>query len=116
MLAANTVKDDATFISATFAMRFAGRAGSITADGANFFERAARFVETMLALDDQRVGESKMAVQNDHLVGLEFDNKIDDPLLPIDVEHGKDKMIEVAQFMPSEIAIIEGERGILRAG
>jgi hypothetical protein len=52
-------------------------------------------------------------VQQDLLVGFVFDQKIDDLLRDIDVEHGKYEMLEISQFVPTNIAIIESIRSCL---
>src|SRR5919106_106430 len=115
MLGANAVKDDATFLSPTLAMRVTGRAGGITAHGAHLLECPSGLIETMLALDDQRIGERQVSVEKDLLVGLEFENQIDELLLLIDVEHGKHEMLEIPKVVPPNIAIIEGVRRHLRS-
>src|SRR6266540_2636701 len=113
MLSANAVKNDGSFRPPSLAIWLTGRAGGITADGAYLFECSSGFIETMLALDDQRVCERQMSVQKDLLVGFEFQNQIDELPFLVDVEHGKHKMLELSQFIPANIAIIEGVRRCL---
>jgi len=61
--AANAVKDDCPLLATTLPMRLTRGAGGISADRANFFERTMGLIETMLALDHQRVGKRQMAVE-----------------------------------------------------
>src|SRR5260370_39618937 len=61
----------------------------------------------MLSLHDQSVGMHKMAVEKDPLVGIEFDDEIDQFFRPINIEHREHEMLEIAQFEPADIAIIE---------
>jgi hypothetical protein len=49
-------------------------------------------------------------MEENPLVWVEFENKIDDLLLLIDIEHCEYEMLEVAKFLPPDIAIIESER------
>jgi hypothetical protein len=46
----------------------------------------------------------------DMLIGGEPENKIDDLAGLIDVEHRKHKMLEITEFVPLDIAIIEAMR------
>src|SRR5712691_8576215 len=91
-------------------MRVTWRAGDITADGAHLLKCTIGLIETMLALDDQRVRERQVSVKKDLLVGREFENQIDELPLRIDVEHGKHEMLEIPKSVPPNIAIIEGVR------
>jgi hypothetical protein len=61
----------------------------------------------MFALDYEGVCEREVSMKENPLVGVEFENKIDDLALLIDIEHGEYKMLEVAKFQPSDIAIIK---------
>ena len=88
-------------------MRFAGRTGGVTAGAANFFEGAIGLVDEMVALHHQRIGKRQVAMQEDLLAGRKFEHRIDDLPWLVNVEHGKDEMIELAEFVPPNIAIIE---------
>ena len=61
----------------------------------------------MLALHDKGVGERQVPVQKYLFVGREFKNEVDDQLFGINIEHGKYKMLEIAQFVPPHVAVIE---------
>src|ERR1700735_2360687 len=97
-------------------MRLPWRTGGITPDGANLLESAIGFIQTMLTLDDQRVGERQVSMQKDLLVWREFKNQIDELLSHIDGEHGKDEVLEIRKFVPSNITIIELISRSLRSG
>src|SRR2546427_9228337 len=95
LLSANAVKDDGSVLSSPLAMRLAGRARGVTADGPDLLKRPIGLIEPMLALDDERVGQRQVSVQKDLLVGFEFENEIDELLFLIDVEHGEHEMFEL---------------------
>jgi hypothetical protein len=101
------VKDDCSLVAATLTMRFAGRTGGVTADTANFFEGAIGLVDEMVALHHQRVGKREVAMQKDLLVGRKFEHQIHDLLWFVNVQHRKDEMIEIAEFVPVDIAIVD---------
>jgi hypothetical protein len=104
---ANAVKDDANLVSGTLSMGLSGSAGGVRANRADLLERAIGLIQTMLALDNESVRERQVPMKENPLVGIEFENKIDDLLLRIDIEHGEYKVLEVAKFLPSDIAIIK---------
>jgi hypothetical protein len=104
---ANAVKDDANLVSGTLSMRLSGSAGGVGADRADLLERAIGLIQTMLALDNEGVRERQVPMKENPLVGIEFENKIDDLALLIDIEHGEYKVFEVTKFLPSDIAIIK---------
>jgi hypothetical protein len=107
---ANAVKDDANLVSRALSMRISGSAGGVRADRANLLQRALGLIQTVLALDYEGVRERQVAMEENPLVWVEFENKINDLLLLIDIEHREDKMLEVPKFLPPDIAIIENER------
>jgi hypothetical protein len=108
--AANAVKDDANLVSSTLSMRISGSAGGVRADRADLLERTIGLIQTVLALDDEGVGERQMPMEENSLTGVELENKIDDLILLINIEHGEYEMLEVPKFLPPDIAIIENER------
>jgi hypothetical protein len=107
---ANAVKDNANLVARTFSMRLSGNAGGVRADRTDLLERAIGLIQTMLALDNESVRERQVSMKENPLVWIEFDNKIDDLLLLIDIEHGEYEMLEVPKFLPPDIAIIQSER------
>src|SRR5580704_17481862 len=108
---AHTAEHHAAAISGAFPMRLAWWSGSIAPGGAHFLEYAVRLVETMLAMNYQRVSERQLSMQENLLVCGEFENEVHDFARHIDVEHGKYEMLEVAEFIPAHVSIIEGESG-----
>lgn len=104
---ANAVKDDANLVARTLSMRISGSAGGVRANGTDLFERAIGLIETVFALDYEGVRECQVSMEENPLVWVEFEKKIDNLLLLIDVEHGEYEMLEVAKFLPSDIAIIK---------
>ncbi len=103
---ANAVKDDANLVSRTLLMRISGSAGGVRADRADLLQRAIGLIETVLALDYEGVRERKVPMEENPLIGVELENKIDDLILLIDVEHGENEMFEVSKFLPPDIAIV----------
>jgi hypothetical protein len=108
--AANAVKDDANLVSRALSMRISGSAGSVRADRADLFERPTGLIKTVLALYYEGVCERQMPMEENALLRVELENKIDDLILLIDIEHGEYEMLEVPKFLPPDIAIIENER------
>jgi hypothetical protein len=103
---ANAVKDDANLVSRTLLMRISGSAGGVRADLADLLERAIGLVQAVLALDYEGVGERQVPMEENPLVWVELENKIDDLILLIDIEHGEDEVFEVSKFLPPDIAIV----------
>jgi predicted Ser/Thr protein kinase len=104
---ANAVKDDANLVPRTLAMRLSGSTGGVGADRADLLERTIGLIQTMLPLDYEGVREREVPMKENPLVWIEFENKIDDLASLIDIEHGEYKVLEVAEFLPPDIAIIE---------
>jgi hypothetical protein len=102
---ANAVKDEANLVSRTLSMRLSRSAGGVRADRADLLERTIGLIQTVLALDNQSVCERQVSMEENSLVWVEFENKIDDLLLLIDIEHGEYEMLEVSEFLPPDIAI-----------
>jgi hypothetical protein len=107
ILPANTIKDDTSLVSRSFSMWLSWRSGGVTANRAYLLESTIGLVQTMFSLDHQRVRKRQVAMQKNLLVGWEFEYKIDDLLRYIDIKHRKDEMLEFAQLVPADIAIIE---------
>jgi len=49
-----------------------------------------------------------MPVQDDLSIGIELDHEVDDFAFLVDVEHGRDEMLEITERLPFDVAIIEG--------
>jgi hypothetical protein len=64
----------------------------------------------VLALDYQGIRERQVSMEENALLRVELEDKIDDLILFIDVKHGEYEMLEVPKFLPPDIAIIENER------
>src|SRR6266849_7511587 len=108
--AANAVKDDANLVSRALSMRISGSAGGVRADRADLLERTIGLIQTVLALDYQGIRERQVSMEENALLRVEFEDKIDDLILLIDIEHGEYEMLEVPKFLPPDIAIIQSER------
>jgi hypothetical protein len=52
----------------------------------------------MLTLDNERVGEREMPMQENSLIRCELKDEVDNFALRIDVVHREHEMFEVAQF------------------
>jgi hypothetical protein len=104
---ANAVKDDANLVSGALLMRLSGSTGSVRADRADLLERTIGLIQTMLALDYEGICQRQVPMEENPPVWIEFENKIDDLALPIDIEHRENEMLEVPEFLPPDIAIIE---------
>jgi hypothetical protein len=107
---ANAVKDHANLVSRTLSMWISGSAGRVGADRADLLERTIGFIQTVLALDYQGIRECKVPMEENPLLRVELENKVDDLILLIDIEHGEYEMLEVPKFLPPDIAIIQCER------
>src|SRR6185436_9782702 len=64
-------------------------------------------MDNMLTVDDKGVGQGQVAVQEDLLIGFEFDDKIGDVLLLINRKDEDLKVLEVTQRAPLNIAVVE---------
>src|SRR5581483_12450572 len=107
VFSAYAVEDHAPFVSCTLLMRIPRRAGGVTTDGTHLLKFPIRFIQTMLALHDQRVRQCQVAMEKDLLIGGKFEHEINDLLGHIDVEHSKYEMLEISQGVPANVAIIE---------
>jgi trans-aconitate 2-methyltransferase len=98
--------------STAFAVRFPGMARSIATDGADLLQRSGRFIEAVLALDHERMGEREVSVQNDLLVRIELDDEIDDLARFIDVIDGGHEILQITQRQPADVVVVEKDRGL----
>jgi hypothetical protein len=88
-------------------MGIACRTEGIATDRADLAEPAIGLINPVLTVDDKGGSNGEMTVQQDLFVGIEFDNEIDDIPFFIDKENRGNKMLEISEPTPLDIAIVE---------
>jgi hypothetical protein len=106
-LAAHAVVQYTAVGAAAFAMRVPRWTGGIPADWPHLSDLAVGFIDNMLTVDDEGVGEGEMAVQKDLFVGVKLDNEIGDVPCLIDREDENHEVFEITQLTPPNIAVVE---------
>ena len=79
-----------------FEMRVPGGAGGIFSNRPDIFDRAPiGFVDNMLAIHDQGVGQGQMPMQKYLLVWREFDHQVYDIVFFIHIEQGDFEVFKI---------------------
>src|SRR5262249_54765925 len=74
---------------------------------ANLSHLAIDLIDDVLAIDDERIGESKVAVREDLLVRFELDDEIGDVPSLVDREDEDFEVFEVTQRPPANVAVVK---------
>lgn len=106
-LATYAVMQDTAVRTATFTMCVSWLTRGIPPDWAHISDLTVGFIDNMLTVDDEGVGQGEMTMQEDLLARFKLDNEIGDVLGFIDRKDEDHEVLEITQRTPLHITVVE---------